>query len=121
MPTSSRGSRWWPAATPRRSGWRGGRPTTRSRTSAPSGACWRRAVLEADREATAPDGRENGTLWMRRFDAKRQVRLPAPEASRAPGLRLTVDTLADLQCARQVATELAARGWDPRLAPLPEV
>jgi spore coat polysaccharide biosynthesis protein SpsF len=80
-----------------------------------------RAVLEADREATAPDDREHVTLWMKRFDAKRQVRLPAPEASRAPGLRLTVDTLADLQCARQVATELAARGWDPRLAPLPEV
>ncbi len=81
----------------------------------------RRAVLEADREATAADDREHVTLWMKRFDRGRQVRLRAPEASCAPGLRLTVDTLADLQHARRVAAELSALGWDPRLAPLPEV
>lgn len=81
----------------------------------------RTAVLDADRQAMTGDDREHVTLWMKRLAADRQVRLDAPEPSRAPELRLTVDTLADLQNVRRVATKLAERGWDPRLAPLPDV
>lgn len=81
----------------------------------------RSALLEADGAAEIPYDREHVTPWLKRLDASRQVRPPAPEGHVAPDLRLTVDTLADLEVARRVADGLASRGWDPRLAPLPDV
>jgi spore coat polysaccharide biosynthesis protein SpsF len=81
----------------------------------------RNALLEADRAAETPYDREHVTPWLKRLDASRQVRPAAPAAHVAPDVRLTVDTVADLQAARRVADTLAVRGWDPRLAPLPDV
>lgn len=81
----------------------------------------RRALIDADREAVTDYDREHVTPWLKRLDPSRQVRPMAPAAHRAPELRLTVDTLPDLLAVRQVATALADRGWDPRLAPLAEV
>jgi spore coat polysaccharide biosynthesis protein SpsF len=81
----------------------------------------RTALLEADEAAETPYDREHVTPWLKRLDTARQLRPTAPATHVAPELRLTVDTLSDLQAARRVAAALAGRGWDPRLAPLPDV
>jgi len=81
----------------------------------------RHALLQADEEAQSAYDREHVTPWLKRLAPARRGHLTAPDDARAPELRLTVDTLADLLSVRRVATSLAARGWDPRLAPLPEV
>lgn len=81
----------------------------------------RAALLEADEAAATPYDREHVTPWLKRLDPSRQVRQVAPEGHVAPDLRLTVDTLADLQAVCRVADGLSSRGWDPRLAPLPNV
>lgn len=84
-------------------------------------AVTRDALLQADRDATAPYDREHVTPWIRRAGVLRRVAPLAPAAVRAPDLRLTVDTVHDLLGARYVAAELSAAGWDPRVAPLPDV
>lgn len=81
----------------------------------------RTALLDADRDATTAEDREHVTLFTKREAVGRIVRLAAPDASRAPDLRLTVDTAADLELARRVAADLAQRGLDPRVAALPDV
>jgi spore coat polysaccharide biosynthesis protein SpsF len=79
------------------------------------------ALLRAHREATSDYDREHVTPWLKRADAGGALRLQAPLPCRAPSLRLTVDTLADLVTARHLADALTRAGWDPRLAPLPYV
>jgi spore coat polysaccharide biosynthesis protein SpsF len=79
------------------------------------------SLLLADRLATTPYDREHVTPWIKRATATRQVRPQAPTACRGADLRLTVDTRTDLQAVRHLAAVLAASGWDPRLAPLPEI
>lgn len=81
----------------------------------------RSALLEADEMAQTPYDREHVTPWLKRLDGSRQRRPTAPDGYVAPDLRLTVDTLADLQVVRRVADSLASRGWDPRLAPLLDI
>lgn len=81
----------------------------------------RAALLRADREATSPYDREHVTPWIKRESSLVRVALRAPERVRAPEVRLTVDTLNDLLCARHIAATVAARGQDPRMAPLSDI
>ncbi len=81
----------------------------------------RRALLEAHARAESAYDREHVTPWIKRGDPSRLVSMPAPTECQAPELRLTVDTLDDLEAMRRVADVLAGQGWDPRLAPMAEV
>jgi spore coat polysaccharide biosynthesis protein SpsF len=81
----------------------------------------RDVLLQAQRDAATPYDREHVTPWVRRADAVVRVAPTAPEPVRAPDLRLTVDTPDDLVLAQRVAALLAAKGGDPRLAPLRDV
>lgn len=81
----------------------------------------REVLLQAQHEATTPYDREHVTPWVRRADSLTRVTPVAPEIVRAPELRLTVDTPADLAWARQLADALAQDGRDPRLAGLRDV
>jgi spore coat polysaccharide biosynthesis protein SpsF len=66
--------------------------------------------------ATDPADREHVTAFMQRDGRFRAVRAAAPAAVRRPGLRLTVDTAADLDFVRNVI-ETAEQGT-PRPVPL---
>jgi spore coat polysaccharide biosynthesis protein SpsF len=81
----------------------------------------RDVLLQAQRDAATPYDREHVTPWVQRADAVVRVAPTAPEPVRAPDLRLTVDTPDDLVLAQRVAALLAAKGGDPRLAPLRDV
>lgn len=81
----------------------------------------RRALLEAHARAESAFDREHVTPWLKRLEPSRVAMVTAPLECRAPDLRLTIDTHADLEAMRRVAEALAGQGWDPRLAPLAEV
>jgi spore coat polysaccharide biosynthesis protein SpsF len=81
----------------------------------------RDVLLHAEREAVTPYDREHVTPWVRRGSRLSRVIPKAPDAVRAPDLRLTVDTPDDLAYARSLAIGLASTGCDPRLAPLRDV
>lgn len=81
----------------------------------------RTALLRAGDEAVSAYDREHVTPWMKRLPASRQWRPQAGRDRCAPDLRLTVDTTDDLHYVRHLAESLARSGWDPCLAPLPEV
>jgi spore coat polysaccharide biosynthesis protein SpsF len=81
----------------------------------------RDVLLQAHREAATPYDREHVTPWIRRADGIVAARPAAPDDVRAPDVRLTVDTPADLAFARRLASGLLDGGVDPRLAPLRSV
>lgn len=81
----------------------------------------REVLLHAQQEAVTPYDREHVTPWVRRDERLIRVAPLAPDEVRAPDLRLTVDTPADLVYVRQLAASLASAGQDPRVAPLRDV
>lgn len=81
----------------------------------------RTVLLRAAREADTSYDREHVTSWVRRTAGLVRVSPLAPDDLRAPDLRLTVDTPADLAYARRLVTELEVGRLEPRLAPLTAV
>lgn len=81
----------------------------------------REVLLQAQQEAATPYDREHVTPWVRRDDRLIRVAPLAPDEVRAPDLRLTVDTPADLAYVRQLAAALVLTGQDARLTPLRDV
>ncbi|MDR2734115.1 MAG: hypothetical protein LBC99_05645 [Spirochaetota bacterium] len=69
------------------------------------------ALFAAAAEASAPFEREHVTPWI--YSQRARFRVEEPDLARDPGIRLTVDTMADLERARRI---LAACG---NLRPIP--
>jgi len=88
----------------------------------PVGAAVEAVTLDALRAAAAattePYDREHVTTFVRRDPRFKQFRAMPPGQLRRPGLRLTVDTQADLDFARAVFRRLVVRG---ALPPLEEI
>ena len=81
----------------------------------------RDVLLRAQQEAVTAYDREHVTPWVTQAEGMVCRRPLAPEDLRAPDVRLTVDTPADLASAQRLVAALTARGVDPVLAPLRDV